>query len=251
MSTPCDIPQRIGSLLRMFIFRGPIPVRHDASRPPTVSPVAVLPHMATASRRSAPSAWTWPRSLWLVWGGIALGGVLVVGLTLLPPWLSPDTRVLLMQAFSSLCHQIPGRSPAVDGVPLAVCDRCLGIYSGFTLGLVAAALVRVAAPLFASHVQEGGDVATTYRWLFDRAKFILVGMLVPLAIDWMGPVILNLAPAFGWTNTPLSRAVTGGLLGMAAAVLLVISIAQNVLQSRAGRRARDTEEPASQDTGEA
>jgi len=205
--------------------------------------------MATASRRSTQSAWTWPRSLWLVWGGIALGGVLVVGLALLPPWLSPDARALLMQAFSSLCHQIPGRSPAVDGVPLAVCDRCLGIYSGFALGLFAASLVRVAAPLFASHAQKGGDVAKAYRWLFDRAKFILVGMLVPLAIDWMGPVILDLAPAFGWMNTPLSRAVTGGLLGMAAAVLLVISIAQNVMQARADSEARDMEEPVSQDTG--
>ncbi len=194
--------------------------------------------MATASRRSASSTWTWPRSLWLVWGGITFGSVLVVGLTFLPPWLSPDTRALLMQAFSSLCHQLPSRSPAVNGVSLAVCDRCLGIYSGFALGLVGAALVRVAAPLFASppfasHAQEKRqekrNVAKTYRRLFDHATFVLLGMLVPLAIDWAGPVVLDIAPAFGWTNTPLSRAVTGGLLGVAAAVLLVISIAQNVI----------------------
>lgn len=38
------------------------------------------------------------------------------------------------QAFFSLCHQIPARSFWLNGQPMAVCSRCLGIYSGFTLG---------------------------------------------------------------------------------------------------------------------
>ena len=191
-----------------------------------------------------------------MWGGISVGSVMVVALTLLPPWLSPETRAILMQAFSALCHQIPGRSPAVDGVPLAVCDRCLGIYSGFALGLVLAALVRVVAPVIAPVTApvtaphdpprnpdiSGPDIPGTYRQLFDRVKFVLVGMLVPLSIDWVGPVLLRVSPALGWTNTPVSRAITGGLLGMAAAVLLVISIAQNVMQSRAPNTSSDTDE---------
>jgi len=155
-----------------------------------------------------------------------------------------------MQGFSALCHQIPGRSAAVDGVPLAVCDRCLGIYSGFALGLVLAALLRVIAPVIAPLRNPdipGPDIAGTYRRLFDRAKFVLVGMLVPLAIDWGGPVLLKVSPALGWANTPLSRAITGGLLGMAAAVLLVISIAQNVMQSRAPDINSDIDENASGD----
>jgi hypothetical protein len=146
-----------------------------------------------------------------------------------------------MQAFSALCHQLPSRSPVIDGVPLAVCDRCLGIYGGFALGLVAAALVRVAAPLFASPAKKRDDVTKTYRWLFDRTKFVLIGMLVPLAIDWVGPVMLEAAPTLGWTNTPVSRAVTGGLLGMAGAVLLVISIARNMIRSRGSHESQGTD----------
>ncbi len=38
--------------------------------------------------------------------------------------------------FSHVCHQQPVRSFAIQGVPLAVCSRCTGIYSGLFLGVV-------------------------------------------------------------------------------------------------------------------
>jgi uncharacterized membrane protein len=37
--------------------------------------------------------------------------------------------------FSPVCHQIPGRSFLIFGYPMAVCARCLGIYSGFLAGM--------------------------------------------------------------------------------------------------------------------
>jgi uncharacterized membrane protein len=43
---------------------------------------------------------------------------------------------LIYAAFSPICHQIPGRCFAFHGHPLAVCTRCLGIYTGFAAGLV-------------------------------------------------------------------------------------------------------------------
>jgi len=38
--------------------------------------------------------------------------------------------------FSPLCHQISERSLFIFGFPLAVCTRCLGIYSGCLLGMI-------------------------------------------------------------------------------------------------------------------
>ncbi|MEX1055561.1 MAG: hypothetical protein WED81_05995, partial [Rhodothermales bacterium] len=52
---------------------------------------------------------------WLGWT-IALGvaSVLVV-LAALPPLVPAGAREVLMQIFSKFCHQIPTRSPHVDG----------------------------------------------------------------------------------------------------------------------------------------
>ena len=42
-------------------------------------------------------------------------------------------------AYSPMCHQLPGRSLHVDGVLLAVCSRCTGLYLGGAAGLSLAA----------------------------------------------------------------------------------------------------------------
>lgn len=44
--------------------------------------------------------------------------------------------------YANVCHQIPSRSFHLAGRPLAVCGRCLGIYSGLLAGLLALPLVR-------------------------------------------------------------------------------------------------------------
>jgi uncharacterized membrane protein len=50
----------------------------------------------------------------------------------------PLTALLIRNFFSSLCHQNPGRSFMVQGSPVAVCVRCLGIYCGAALGMLPA-----------------------------------------------------------------------------------------------------------------
>ncbi len=45
----------------------------------------------------------------------------------------PLTALLIRSFFSRLCHQNPARSFVVEGSPVAVCVRCLGIYCGFAL----------------------------------------------------------------------------------------------------------------------
>mgnify|MGYP006291996609 FL=1 len=174
--------------------------------------------------------WAWPRSMWLTWAGVVLGSALIVIAALMPPWLSPEARALVMNAFASLCHQLPSRSLTVNGIAVAVCDRCLGIYGGFAVGVALGAAVRAAAPVL-------GDVpARTYRRLLRYAKYVLIGMLAPLFLDWVGPLVGIWAPFSGWTNTPISRTVTGGLLGASAGLLLVVSIARSVLQSHVDRQ---------------
>jgi uncharacterized membrane protein len=111
-----------------------------------------------------------------------------------PPFLSSAWRSLMMDVFAPLCHQLPARSPVVDGTQLAVCDRCFGIYGGVLVGVATAGWAR---------------------GLWGRLRtvdhLVLLGSLLPLAVDWLGPV-LGL-----WANAPLSRAVTGGLFGGVAA----------------------------------
>lgn len=39
--------------------------------------------------------------------------------------------------FAPVCHQAPGRSLWLHGAPMAVCERCFGLYSGLWLGVAA------------------------------------------------------------------------------------------------------------------
>lgn len=153
---------------------------------------------------------------WIGWGlafAVTLG---IVGLILLPPYVGETARGLIMQAFAGVCHQLPDRSPHIGGVALAVCDRCMGIYGGLVLGVL--------------------GFAATSRWqevIHRYAGHILLAALVPLAVDWVGPV-LGL-----WANAPLSRVVTGGLFGVVAGYVLAH------LAVRAARRTVDPQEETS------
>lgn len=124
---------------------------------------------------------------------VAAAAVILLGATS-PPFLPPAWRAVLMRAFAPVCHQLPGRSLHVDGIPLAVCDRCLGIYVGLLAGVLT--------------IGWGRALWIRVR---DADRYVLLGSLVPLALDWVGPV-LGL-----WPNGPLSRAGTGLLFGIVAA----------------------------------
>lgn len=131
-----------------------------------------------------------PRFRW-GWGVAVLLTAVLAVLTVLPPFLGPELREAVMRAFAPLCHQLPSRSPHVGGVQLAACHRCLGIYGG----LLGASLAF-------------GMLWRWEPWLGHHAKYLLLLALLPVGIDWAGHV-LGL-----WINTPLSRTLTGSVLGL-------------------------------------
>jgi uncharacterized membrane protein len=127
------------------------------------------------------------------WGLLLGGAGGVLGLALLPPFVSPAWRAVLMNAFAPVCHQLPARSPFLGGVQIAICDRCAGIYLGVVLGVATVAVAR-----------------RLWRAAGRHAPLVLLGSLGPLGVDWVGPLIGL------WPNTPLSRAATGLVFGIAA-----------------------------------
>lgn len=145
------------------------------------------------------------------WCGLALGAVaaLVVLLDLLPALL-PGTPFdwAARLAFHGLCHQLPERSPSIDGHVLAVCHRCTGIYAGVWLGGVLAALgVRVPAE----------------RRAFWAAAVAPIALHVPAS--WIFPVL----------DIPALRVVSGLLTGAAsgAALALLLSVVLKAVLARA------------------
>jgi uncharacterized membrane protein len=91
----------------------------------------------------------------------------------------PLTALLIRNFFSQLCHQDPNRSFLLNGAPVAVCVRCLGIYWGVAVG----ALVRLRMArrlLVVAVVLNLADVATgVLHWHgnLPLARFFLGLML--------------------------------------------------------------------------
>ena len=126
---------------------------------------------------------------------LAAGGLLVLALA--PPYLPAWARPLVMDALAPACHQLPARSPHWHGIALALCDRCIGIYTGALAGGLLCRFAARYAPV-------------------SLGPWALLGVAAaPALVDWLGPW-LGL-----WANTPLSRGLTGCWLGGAVAWLLV------------------------------
>lgn len=73
----------------------------------------------------------------LVYALTLLGITIWLSSIFLAPYLKSQGswfNVFIYTAFSPVCHQIPSRCFHLFGFPLAVCARCLGIYSGFLIG---------------------------------------------------------------------------------------------------------------------
>ncbi|GIV58506.1 MAG: hypothetical protein KatS3mg042_1419 [Rhodothermaceae bacterium] len=167
------------------------------------------------------------------WGWVlALTGCLVpVMLATLPPFVGESARSFLMALFAPVCHQIPTRSPHLEGVALAVCHRCYGIYWGLVGGvLLFIRLRRVDA------------------WLYRHAPRVLGAALLPSAMDWSAG-FLGI-----WTNTPGSRFLTGLLFGCVAGYFVARGCVEamtrthrqrqpGTLRSAAGKRALESPEP--------
>ncbi len=81
----------------------------------------------------------------MVWLAALLGILVWNGAVFLAPLLrgrGHPLSALIYAAFAPTCHQLPGRSFYLCGFPLPVCGRCLGIYAGFLLGVLAYPFVR-------------------------------------------------------------------------------------------------------------
>lgn len=61
----------------------------------------------------------------------------------------PLTALLIRSFFSRLCHQNLARSFWIEGSPVAVCVRCLGIYCGAAIGVLPGMKRDFAGRLFA------------------------------------------------------------------------------------------------------
>ncbi|MTI89292.1 MAG: DUF2085 domain-containing protein [Balneolaceae bacterium] len=99
--------------------------------------------------------------------------------------------------FDSVCHQDPDRSFYLNGTLMAVCARCIGIYTCFMIGVLIIPVVDYFVP---------------------QSKTVMVKVLVAVVLSNFIDVAGNF---FGvWTNTLNSRFLLGSLLGLSAALIL-------------------------------
>jgi len=102
------------------------------------------------------------------------------------------------QSFNSLCHQIADRSFWISGQPMAVCSRCIGIYSGFALGWVLLPMLSLMK-------------ITRVAYIKKIVVFVLLFNLIDAAGNFFGL----------WQNTLVSRTVLGGMLGSSTALIFI------------------------------
>jgi uncharacterized membrane protein len=101
----------------------------------------------------------------------------------------PVLSLVIRSFFSRLCHQDPTRSFVIQGSPVAVCVRCLGIYCGVAMG----ALFRSAE--------------TAWRRLLEGALLLNLLDVAAGMLHWYG-------------NLPVPRFLLGLILGIGAGAVL-------------------------------
>ncbi len=132
-------------------------------------------------------------------GILLTAAVCWLGLVVLAPFSAAQDKwwaELVYSFLRSVCHQLPERSFHWLGHPLAVCQRCTGLYVGFLLGL----FVSASVPRFRS-------------FLTARPRIIAL-FSVPLVTDVFLP------------NTPLSRFLTGVLAASPIAFFVWLALDQ-------------------------
>lgn len=99
--------------------------------------------------------------------------------------------------FDFLCHQDPERSYSISDVSMAVCSRCLGIYTSFMIGIFVVPFIK--------------KLTSTSR----KAKLRIVISTIGLnALDIIGNATQI------WVNTLESRYILGFLFGVSIVVLI-------------------------------
>ena len=154
-------------------------------------------------RRNSSTLFAARHHIFWKWAGLQGITLLLVILAAAPTWLPTQLQAVFMQAFAPFCHQMPARMPHINGTALAVCDRCIGIYSGAVIGVALGGWGRL--------------VRGTLQRL--HPGWLLAGAL-PAIIDWTGPWL------GWWINVPLSRLLTGLVLGGAVGLFLVAALNQ-------------------------
>jgi uncharacterized membrane protein len=124
---------------------------------------------------------------------------------------SPAASAFLYSLFSPVCHQIPSRSFTFGGYPLAVCGRCLGIYTGFLAGLVIYPFARGFS-----------------RISLPRARLFLL-LSVPVGLDFAGGFVRIWASPIGL------RFAVGALWGILLPFYFITGVSELVLW-RSGRK---------------
>ena len=117
---------------------------------------------------------------WLLVAG-SLGWLTIVFVAPLAAARGWPAGALVYAFFAPICHQIPERSFHCLGYPLAACHRCVGLYAGFTVGLLVLPYLDALR-----------------SWLLDHPRRLLL-FFVPLVVD---------VALFKW-NVPASRFATG------------------------------------------
>lgn len=149
-----------------------------------------------------------------VWLFVSATALVVVSLIVAAPFAQshgyPEFASPVYKAFSFVCHQIPERSFHLSGHQFGVCSRCTGLYTGFAVAALIYPLAR--------------SLRRTGTW--SRVWLILAAL--PLAIDFA-------LTYFGiWSNTQLSRFLTGALLGSVAVFYIMPGLVE--LSSAIARR---------------
>ena len=149
----------------------------------------------------APQSSRLRRRSFIVWSVVAVGALLIVSLLIAAPLALSHQHnflaLMLYQTFSHVCHQMPERSFYIEGQPYAVCARCTGLYVGLAFGALLYPLAR------------------SLRRRDTPARAWLIVAAAPTIIDFA----LNF---FGlWSNTHLSRLMTGALLGAVSAFYVI------------------------------
>jgi uncharacterized membrane protein len=137
----------------------------------------------------------------LVWASAGVVLSALAGLIVVAPLALARGHTFLAhtiyQSFGPLCHQLPERSFYVAGHAFAVCARCTGLYAGLAAGVLLFPLVR------------------SLRRTDAPARIWLLIAAAPTALDF------SLGFLGIWSNTHLSRFITGALLGTVAALFIV------------------------------
>ena len=105
--------------------------------------------------------------------------------------------ILTMFTMKGLCHQMPERSYFWNGIQMAVCHRCMGIYAGALIGLLIYP--------FTPHFRRGVFPSITTFLIF----------ILPVGLD------LLVGTLGIWEGHPYIRTITGGMAAIIGVFYIV------------------------------